>query len=73
MEAFHLLTRGGMHVQNNISETTNNVVQSMVSLKGNHSMEKLTRRIRSFYTIKNSTDYKTFLTESMMEVRVLVC
>ena len=44
----------GIHVQNNISGTTNSVLHSMVSLKGNHSIEKLARRIRSFYTFKNN-------------------
>ena len=52
VDALHLFA--GIHVQNNICETTNNVLQSMISLKGNHSIEKLTRRIRSFYTINNN-------------------
>jgi len=44
----------GKHVQNNASETENSVLQSMLSLKGNHSLDKLARRIRTFYTIKNN-------------------
>jgi len=51
-DAFELFA--GKHVQNNVSECENNVLQSMISLKGNRSLGKLTRRIRSFYIVKNN-------------------
>lgn len=51
-DAFDLFA--GKHVQNNASESENNVLQSMVSLKGNQSIEKFIRRIRSFYIVKNN-------------------
>jgi hypothetical protein len=51
-DAFELFA--GMHVQNNASESENNVLQSVLSLKGNRYLEKFTRRLRSFYIVKNN-------------------
>jgi hypothetical protein len=51
-DAFELFA--GKHVQNNESESENNVLQSMISLKGNILVEKFTRRLRSFYIVKNN-------------------
>lgn len=51
-DAFKLFA--GKHVQNNASESENNALQSMISLKGNQSVEKFTRRLRSFYIVKNN-------------------
>lgn len=51
-DAFDLFA--GKHVQNNASESENNVLQSMISLKGNRSVEKFNRRLRSFYVVKNN-------------------
>lgn len=50
-DAFDLFA--GIHVQNNISETVNNVLQSMVELKGNRDKDKLAKRIRTFFVFWN--------------------
>lgn len=43
----------GKHIQNNWSETTNNVMRSVMCLTGMPSIEHLRRRIRSLFAIRN--------------------
>ena len=42
------------HIQNNIAETGNSILQSTISLKGGHSLLSLTKRIRSVFSMKNN-------------------
>jgi hypothetical protein len=46
----------GKHVQNNCSETINSILDRTISLQGCRSIEKLARRIRTFFIIQNNHD-----------------
>jgi hypothetical protein len=43
----------GMSIQNNLSETINNILRQLACLKGIRSMEKLETKIRTFFIMRN--------------------
>ena len=43
----------GKHVQNNFSETINNILRTVTCLNGSRSIEALTRRIRALLIMRN--------------------
>jgi len=51
LDAFSLFA--GKHVQNNCSETVNSILDRTVCLQGSNSVEKLARRIRTFFIVQN--------------------